>query len=149
MKIRLTRDGHYWIGNERVESQDVTDVLPSITIPVGVSHFEIGDGKAIAWDADCNQVDPSGIPASEIEAEATTIIAVRDARIQAEIDAATPVLTEAEQALDDLQRTDSELILASARAIEDFLEERVAEGKFVAQPVKDKIAERKELRNKL
>jgi hypothetical protein len=56
-----------------------------------------------------------------------------------------PVVT----ALDLLARTDAELVRLSARTIEDIIDERIAEGKFVAQGVKDKITERKTLRAQL
>jgi hypothetical protein len=45
-----------------------------------------------------------------------------------------------------LEASDMALLKASARAIEDLLAERVAEGKFVAKKVKDIIAERVNLR---
>ena len=45
-----------------------------------------------------------------------------------------------------LEASDMALLKASARAIEDLLAERVAEGKFVAQKVKDIIAVRVNLR---
>jgi topoisomerase IA-like protein len=48
-----------------------------------------------------------------------------------------------------LAKTDIELLKMSARTLEDILDERIDSGKFVAQPIKDKIAERKALRGQL
>lgn len=50
---------------------------------------------------------------------------------------------------DLLAQTDQELLGISARTLEDMIQERIDAGKFVAQPVKDKIAERKALRSQL
>jgi hypothetical protein len=51
--------------------------------------------------------------------------------------------------LDKLTQTDAKLVNVAARALEDILEERIADGKFVAPAVKDLITERKALRAKL
>lgn len=48
-----------------------------------------------------------------------------------------------------LERTDHELNSLIARTLEDIINDRIADGKFVAQSVKDKIAEREALRNEL
>ena len=47
-----------------------------------------------------------------------------------------------------LEVSDMALLKVSARAIEDLLAERVAEGKYVAQKVKDIISTRESLRAK-
>ena len=43
-------------------------------------------------------------------------------------------------------RADAELLKISARTLEDIIDERVVDGKFVSQAVRDKIAERRALR---
>ncbi len=57
-----------------------------------------------------------------------------------------PYVERVETAQEKLARTDAELIKVSARAIEDVLAERASSGKYVAQAVRDKIAERVALR---
>jgi hypothetical protein len=59
---------------------------------------------------------------------------------------AAPVLSAAEIKQRELNRTDAQLIMSSARAIEDILVENIANGKYVSQKLKDIIAERVELR---
>lgn len=51
--------------------------------------------------------------------------------------------------IESLVKTDGELILIAARMIEDIAEERIAAGKYVSDGVKEKIAERKSLREKI
>jgi hypothetical protein len=64
-----------------------------------------------------------------------------------EVDPPLPTAEQIEEKrLMDLEASDMALLKASARSFEDLMLERVAEGKFVAQKVKDIIAERVNLR---
>ena len=48
-----------------------------------------------------------------------------------------------------LAKTDAELLAISARTIEDMIARDIAKGEFVAKDVKDKLAERKDIRSRL
>ena len=51
--------------------------------------------------------------------------------------------------LNELRHTDQQLVTTAARMLEDIVDERVAEGKYVSDAVKSLVADRKALRAQL
>lgn len=103
MIIRKTRDGSYWINDQRASSGDIVGVVGSCG-GTAVSHFE-ADTCAGVFNAFCvsstGEVDQVYSPESaayamSIASSAGDIIAARDARLRAEAEAANEAAKQAE-----------------------------------------------------
>lgn len=146
MRIRKTRAGDYWVGDNKVSASDVE---ACVSIPESdISHFDIGDGFSKAWRG-CDQLAPG----AEIEAfavdimnHATAIVAARDARLAAEYEASHPPLTEAQEAASKLAISDGGM----ARVIEDLIDVLVGKGLLelseLPTAAQARVNERKDLR---
>lgn len=90
MIIRKTRDGYFWLNNEKVSSTDVVSVIGELNVVS--DHFEANTEDNTATAFVCvnnivNQIKPTNelSLASSIALNAEAIIAARETRIEAEI----------------------------------------------------------------